>query len=382
MKNLIFTISFCLLTTILFGQGGLGPSNVIIPKDNPPAGVIDGIYEKKDLLAKKRTIPFEHVRENDVTWERRTWSYIDLRERINYPLYYPHEILDTLTGEIISSSQGRYSLFYILKTALQKGQLMGYFDTRLPDLNKGEFITRTGGDGFTMPASRDYSMNVENDMNYQKDISEMVGSVIEGKVEDKYAINPTNNLNQVVYHIKGTKDTKANKVYGAKNRDDATKLDPLTETFDPSKAEKDATGNPATVSFKINFTTFRQPKTISKYLLKEDWIFDKERSILDVRIIGLAPVIQTDSTEKVLFWVYFPHARDILKNYYAYQPETSIGSDFDELFLMRKFNSVVYKASSLQDRKIEETRFGIESLYESEKVKNEIRVLEHDVWNF
>jgi len=383
MKNFIFLYITFLIGTTTFSQGNVGPSNVIIPNGQPASGVIDGVYEKKDVLAKKRAIPYEFVRENDYVWGKRTWSYIDLREKINHPLYYPHEFLDTLTGDIITSAQGRYSLYFILKTALQKGQIMGYYDTRLPDLSKGEFLTKTGGDAFTMPASRDYSLPISSDFQYQKDISEMIGTVTEGKTEDKSAINPATSANSPVYHLKSVTNTTANKIYTAKNRNDASVLDPATETFDPLLAAQDATGNPATVSFKVNITTFRQPSTIIKYWLKEDWFFDKERSILDVRTIGLAPVAQTDSSEQVLFWVYFPQLRDVLKNYYVYDPKSMVGGNtFDHLFMTRRFNAVVFKESTLYDRKIEDYRFGVDALYESEKVKNTIRTFEHDVWNF
>jgi len=84
-----------------------------------------------------------------------------------------------------------------------------------------------------------------------------------------------------------------------------------------------------------------------------------------------------------LFWVYFPQARDVLKNYYAYDPKSTVGGNtFDHLFMTRRFNAVVYKETSLYDRKIEDYRFSTDALYESEKVKNEIRMLEHNVWNF
>jgi hypothetical protein len=87
--------------------------------------------------------------------------------------------------------------------------------------------------------------------------------------------------------------------------------------------------------------------------------------------------------EKPLFWVYFPQARDVLKNYYAYDAKSTVGGNtFDHLFMTRRFNAVVYKESSLYDRKIEDYRFGTDALYESEKVKNTIRSFEHDVWNF
>jgi gliding motility associated protien GldN len=120
-------------------------------------------------------------------------------------------------------------------------------------------------------------------------------------------------------------------------------------------------------------------------LLKEDWFFDKERSILDVRTIGLAPVMidSLSGLEKIRFWVYFPQARDVLKNYYVYDAKSTVGGNtYDHLFMTRRFNAVVYKESTLYDRKIEDYRFGADALYESEKVKNTIRTFEHDVWNF
>ena len=54
---------------------------------------------------------------------------------------------------------------------------------------------------------------------------------------------------------------------------------------------------------------------VTKWRIKEEWFFDKHRSSMDVRIIGMCP-IQTkivDSTvkETPLFWIYFPEWRDL-----------------------------------------------------------------------
>ena len=55
---------------------------------------------------------------------------------------------------------------------------------------------------------------------------------------------------------------------------------------------------------------------------KEEWFFDKQRSVMDVRIIAIAP-LQEDRDEVTgellggfspLFWVHFPEARKILIN--------------------------------------------------------------------
>ena len=62
--------------------------------------------------------------------------------------------------------------------------------------------------------------------------------------------------------------------------------------------------------------------TIKKWRLKEEWFFDKQRSVMDVRIIGLAPLQEDrdEVTNKLLgtfspiFWVHFPEARKVLIN--------------------------------------------------------------------
>ena len=55
---------------------------------------------------------------------------------------------------------------------------------------------------------------------------------------------------------------------------------------------------------------------------------------------------------------------------------------FDDLFWKRRFSSVIYKESNIHDRKIETYQAGVDALYESQKIRNEIRNIEHDVWSF
>ena len=55
---------------------------------------------------------------------------------------------------------------------------------------------------------------------------------------------------------------------------------------------------------------------------------------------------------------------------------------YDDLFWKRRFNAVMYKESNVYDREIESYRSGVDALYESDKIKNEIRNIEHDVWSF
>jgi gliding motility associated protien GldN len=367
---------------LFYSQSGLGPSNVIIPSGQPQSGVIDGVYEKKDVLAKKRAIPYEFVRENDYVWGKRTWSYIDLREKINHPLYYPHEDIDVATGSPNRMPQGRYSLYFILAKALEKGQIMGYRDKTEASLRN--LNVQSGGDDFSLPVPRDYSLSANADLTYQKALKNgLIGSsFVSAKEEAKMS-----GMDTIFYSQSSTKQNFIEpKIYLGTDKDGPYTLDPSDETIDKSLAKIDpGTGLPAPVYWvKMDMALYKSEQIV-KYLLKEDWFFDKERSVLDVRTIGLGVVVKEhpDSLEKIAFWTYFPQVRDVLKNYYVYDPKSTVGGNtFDHLFMTRRFNAVVYKESSLYDRNIEDYRFGVDALYESEKVKNTIRTFEHDVWNF
>jgi hypothetical protein len=139
-------------------------------------------------------------------------------------------------------------------------------------------------------------------------------------------------------------------------------------------------------------TAWYSSKDIVQYRLKEDWFFDKQRSVLDVRIIAIAPVVYTKEKKgnkevitgmKELFWLYFPHCRYLFNNYFTHNDKNNAQwMSFDDLFWKRRFNAVIYKQNNTYDRKIESYRAGVDALYESDAIKNEIRNIEHDVWSF
>ncbi|MDG1734366.1 MAG: gliding motility protein GldN, partial [Crocinitomicaceae bacterium] len=84
-----------------------------------------------------------------------------------------------------------------------------------------------------------------------------------------------------------------------------------------------------------------------------------------------------------MFWLYFPDLRNVMVNYYTYNDRSDAQwMSFDDLFWKRKFNAQIYRTSDKFDREIEDYRFGVDALYEAEKIKGEIRKWEHDVWNY
>ena len=89
-------------------------------------------------------------------------------------------------------------------------------------------------------------------------------------------------------------------------------------------------------------------ESVIQYRIKEEWFFDKQRSIMDVRIIGLAPIVYaTDDTgapreggeTKPLFWVFFPEARWLLSKEEAFNMQNDAQRrSFDDIFQKRLFN--------------------------------------------
>lgn len=43
----------------------------------------------KENVPQKKPVPYHYVREADVMWSKIIWRMIDLREKMNFPLYYP-----------------------------------------------------------------------------------------------------------------------------------------------------------------------------------------------------------------------------------------------------------------------------------------------------
>jgi len=148
--------------------------------------------------------------------------------------------------------------------------------------------------------------------------------------------------------------------------------------------------NPITLEEEqqIQKTEF-DPLKVVKYRVKEDWFFDEETSTMMARIIGIAPVLEDYDAQgnyrgdMTMYWIYYPDLRPILAKYEVFNPRNDAQRlSWEDLFEARLFESYIYKESNVHDRNIQEYATGVDALLESDRVKNDLFVFEHDLWNY
>jgi gliding motility associated protien GldN len=271
---------------------------VFLISTNVTAQVIDGVapedgFYENVWIEEKRPVQLPYVRQADVLWEKRVWQIIDLREKINHPLYFPTTTIDD-----------RQRLMQVLMSSINEGSIRAYDD-----------------DEFTMPMTPE-------------------------EIKENYARQEVRRF---------------------------TRPEPPYEEYD------------SLIVIPLS------SEDVTKYRIKEDWFFDSKRSVLDVRIIGICPVRERIDPEtgeslgdQTLFWVYFPEAREVLVNAPVFNRMNDAQRvSFDDLFLRRMFNSYIYKESNVYDRQINEyIEYTLDQLLEAERIKNDIRNYELDIWEY
>ncbi len=288
MKIALKLLSLTLLTLLTFSNSAFAqlPEGVVTESTDLNADrPLDDITEKTNVM-EKRILPYDHIREADIFWEKRIWRVIDVREKMNLPFAYPER-----------------PLFTILMDAAMDSEIKVY---------------STEDDKF--------SARLEPD-----EVATMGATV----------------------------DTVI--------------------TFDPETYEEQI----QIVRNELN------PEDVKRFRLKEVWFFDEETSTMQVRILGIAPLIDVKDDngnfkyEKPMFWVYYPEARNVLARELVFNPGNDASpNSWEDLFEMRYFSSYIYKESNVYDRKLQDYLSGVDILLEADKVKQEIFNFEHDLWSY
>jgi gliding motility associated protien GldN len=255
----------------------------------------DVLFPNENSMNRK-PVTYAPLRQADAMWSKRTWRVIDLRQKINLPLYYPDEPI-----------LNRKSLFDVIKQGVREGKLTAFANPLIDD----EFR---------------YEMTLS-------DFERLIMSYDTLMIE-----NPEK----------------------------------------PGEYKKTAVPKPV------------ESANIWKYWIKEDWFFDKQRSVLDVRILGICPVIEKIAengdhlgADKPLFWIYFPEARPVFATAEVYMRHNDAERrTLEDVFWKRMFGSYVRKESNVYNRGIYDYSTGLDQMLESERVKDDIFRYEHDLFHF
>jgi gliding motility associated protien GldN len=142
-------------------------------------------------------------------------------------------------------------------------------------------------------------------------------------------------------------------------------------------------------------TNPRKTDEVKLIMVKEKWFFDRNHSVMNVRIIGLCPIRvynklddQGMPTDIVLkeqtFWVYFDEIRPLLSNHEIFNRNNDAQRiSFDDFFMQRRFNSYIFAESNVYDNRwINSYAVGVDALLEAEKIKEWLFDIEHDLWEY
>ena len=143
--------------------------------------------------------------------------------------------------------------------------------------------------------------------------------------------------------------------------------------------------------------TFRiQTQDVAGYMIKGMWYFDKRQGELKYRLLALAPMgkdVQTLGVQDIedeelyeLFWVFFPSIRDVLHAAKVFNPKNKAQPiSFDHLLNARRFSATIVREENIYgNRAIEDYVRGnsLFQLLEADKIKEDIRNREMDMWNY
>lgn len=399
------------------------PKSILMPgPQNFGSGIIDGVVMKEAVITKAK-VPYQYVREADYVWSKRVYSRIDSREKINHNLFLPHDfisseynIMDLMKNQDDPNwerNAERYSLWTLIRLHIINGDLPVFASSsdETPEIEDGysfkyEIVSNTEDPFF-------------KDENYRKKVSKLIGFSSAPKVEEYYyydSIAEEKSQPQTVMKSGNLEDYLSNPDYAQLKFLYDQNPQKIKSWWDATPEGEEMKGDGA--SYWVT------SKCIVGYNIKEDWFFDKQRSVLDRRIIAIAPIAKfgvdldddgnstgergdlllyppTDQEtlhyydgkeivpyegqveERELFWLYFPHLRDYMVQYYVYNDKSDAQwMSFDDLFWKRQFSAQIYKTTDKFDRDIEDYKYGVDALYEAERIKDEIRKWEIDVWNY
>lgn len=130
-----------------------------------------------------------------------------------------------------------------------------------------------------------------------------------------------------------------------------------------------------------------EEETIARWMLKEDWLFDRARSTMEARIISLAPMAEVRGTEGELrgyvpiLWVHYPSSRALFAGRAAMRRPDGEKLSYEAWFAERFFSGAILKVAGMRDAAIPAVSTGLEALIRSEAERGRLQRMGFDLWN-
>jgi len=159
---------------------------VIFSNDVAAQDILDGTYVREHRVS-KRVIPYTPLREADVMWMKRIWRVLDLREKINHPLYFPTEkimdrqsmtqlIYDAVTNPAALVTITPYDVlddeFTVRLTVAEVEQKTTKIDTEFVEDENGDLKPHPIKEDFSPHAVKRYRLKEEWFFDNQKSVLE------------------------------------------------------------------------------------------------------------------------------------------------------------------------------------------------------------------
>jgi len=289
------------------------------------AQVLDGAYMRENVV-ERTFIPYQNIREADAMYSKKILRVVELREKQNHPLYFPILRMTYPAGEGVQPQRSRVNFLWLV---FNIGILGETYDIRTGELQDTIF----------------------------------------GKKYPVYDLNPSDITNWWRIPVEV---------------DDVARQDLLGYK---EKIQIADTINGGTYEIMVD-SRISDTRSMDQLWIWEEWVFDKQRSVMDCRIIAIAPdgwVETANGFERVWpFWIYYPDYRPLLASYETFNTfNDAEHRTFDDIFFKRKFTSyIVAESNNYDNRLISDYLLGIDAIREGERIQEELFKYEHDQWEY
>ena len=133
------------------------------------------------------------------------------------------------------------------------------------------------------------------------------------------------------------------------------------------------------------------PERVTKFRIKEDIFFDKQRGRLETRIIGVAPLMDISSSAELAqsvgatpaFWLYFPQLRYTLVKVDVSDPDRGLyDMSMDDLFVQRKFASTIIRESSPgMQRNLQYAETADQQVQDAQEIEDKLEAYKERLWS-